>query len=203
MLLTSEIQRIKIELGFNALTLSALPYAFDGVTQIFEQVVQQYLQGGALTYSSTAVTAATTPTIVSLTVTSATGISVGDRVVVDQDLAQEYSHVSVIAGSTISVALTNAHAGTYPVTVEGGESIVRRYLRECIAIQDKISKVSGRVGVKRVNEIEFFAQTGDQAGVRAELLDLQRYWRNELAAAIGVPNLREEARGAGQLLESY
>ena len=203
MLLQSELERLKYESGFNLLTLSALPYALDGVTQIFEQVVQPYLQAGVLTYSSTPVAAIPvggSPSPVTLTVVSTAGIAVGDRLIVDQDLPQEGTHVSAIGAGTITAMLANAHQGTYPVTVEGGEAIIRQLLRECVLIQARISASAGRLGVKRAGDVEFFGTTSNQKGTRGELLELQRYWRGELCEALGIPNLREEARGGGQSL---
>lgn len=205
-LLQSELQRLKVELGYNALTLSALPYAQDGVTEIFEQVVRPYLQAGELNYSSTAVVASTTPAAVTLTVlTTPTAIAVGDRLIVDQDTFQEAAHVQSVTSSTVSIALSKAHAGTYPLTVEGGEAIVRYYLGQCILIADRISRSATRAGIKKADEVEFFPSKNDQRGVVDDLMRLQRYWRNELASAVGVPNLRESGSGGNstQLLENY
>jgi len=211
-LLQSELQRLKIELGYNALTLSALPYALDGVTQIFEQVVGPYLQAGELNHSSTGVVvpASGNPTVVTLTLlTTPTAIVQGDRIIVDQDFAQEAAHVQTVTSSTVSLALSKAHAGTYPITVEGGEAIVRYYLGQCISIADRISRAASRSGIKKADEVEFFPSTTNQRGVIDDMLHLQRYWRQELASAVGVANLRD-ARGSGggsgggsQLLENY
>ena len=54
-LLDSEIARCKYELGYNVLTISAEPYI--GVARVFELVIQPNLLAGAITTSSTAVTA--------------------------------------------------------------------------------------------------------------------------------------------------
>lgn len=205
MLLTSELARLKDECGYNNLTISALPYTIDGVTQLFEQVVQPFMQGGTLTSCTTTVTASLNPANVTLVLGTNVGISVGDRLVVDQDIPQEYTHVQTVLGDgvTITCALQNAHSGSYPVCVEGGEAIVRQKLRECILIQQRISRAGGRAGVKKVDEIEFFAATTEQRGVVDELLGLQRYWRQELCDTLGVPNLRAAAAGQGQILENY
>jgi hypothetical protein len=203
MLLASELARLKVELGYNALTLSALPYAFDGITAIFEQVVQPYLEGGTLTSSTTTITSQTAPTPATLTLATVVGVNVGDRLVVDQDLPQEFGHVQSISGSTVTLLLQGAHSGTYPVTVEGGESIARGYLRECILIAHRISRFGARAGVAKADEVEFFATTEKQMGGRGELMALQRYWRNELATCLGVENLRESASGSSQLTENY
>lgn len=209
-LLTSELERIKFELGYNLLTLSALPYAIDGITQIFEQVVGPYLQAGELNYSTTAVTAVAPPGLPTQTtltlVTSPTTILVGDLVVVDQDVAQERAHVSQVTSDTVTVALLKAHSGTYPITVEGGEAIAREMLRECMMVSWAISRSTTRAGIKKADEVEFYASTDQQMGTRDELLALQRHWRDELGTALGVENLRAAKSGGssgGQLIENY
>jgi len=210
-LLASELARIKYELGYNLLSISAIPYAWDGVTQIFEQVVQPYLMAGALAYSSTTVVAASTPTQVALTLTSAVGFSVGDAVSIDVDSKQEPSHVAVVSGSTITVPLLLAHSGTYPVTVDGGESIVRGILRQLFAVNGPdglISQAALKAGIQNVdgpNGVTFFGSTTSQQGVFDSLMSQVRYLRNELSSALGVPNLREYdgRNGGGRLVESY
>lgn len=207
-LLPSELARCKFELGYNALSLSALPYAIDGITQMFEQIVAPYLQVGALAFSSTVVVAASAATPVTLTLSSGTGFTVGSVVIVDQGDAQESSYVQVIAGTALTVPLLNAHSGTYPVTVEGGESIVRDILRECRALGGpggSISLSASSAGIKIADkgDVEFFPNSSNGGGELATLLELQRYWRNELATVLGVENLRESRAGAGQTLVSY
>lgn len=207
-LLPSEIARAKFELGYNALSLSALPYAIDGITQLFEQIVAPYLQAGALSYSSTSVTAATTATVTTLTLVSGTGFTVGSLIVVDQGDAQEASYVQAVAGSNITVALVNAHSGTYPVTVEGGESIVREILRELRAFSGPngaFTDAMSTAGIKIADkgDVEFFPNSSDGGGTLESLFELQRYWRGELASALGVENLREARAGASQTLVSY
>ena len=117
-LLDSEIARIKAELGYNLLTTGALPYI--GITQVFEQVIQDNVLAGASTTSTTAVSAQSTPTPVGITLASATGFAAGVRVVLDVDDRQETATVQSMSGSVITVQLTGVHSGTYPVTVDGG-----------------------------------------------------------------------------------
>lgn len=188
-LLDSEIARCKYELGYNLLTISAEPYI--GVARVFELVIQPNLLAGATTTSATAVTAVAAGALaspVTLTLGSVTGFSAGDRVVVDVDDRQETATVQSVAGSTITVLLTKTHSGTYPVTVERGETVVREILARLRGIADKLgTSAAQQIGIKQVDEIEFF---GGMHGVRYELTRLQSYWRNELASALGVMNLR-------------
>lgn len=203
-LLSSEIARIKYELGYNALSVGAEPYI--GVTQLFEQVIAQYMTAGASTTSSTAVTAASTPTAVTLTLASATGFSAGDRIVVDVDSLQESAVVRSVSGATVTVLLSKAHAGTYPVTVEGGETIVRAILQKLQALSalaaggeaGALGGLSSSVGIKKVDEIEFFGGGSSALGGASrlsELIKLQDYWRDELAHTLGV--VRLNGRGGG------
>lgn len=195
-LLDSEIARCKYELGYNLLTIAAEPYI--GVARVFELVIQPNLMAGATTTSATAVTAVAAGALaspVTLTLASVTGISAGDRVVIDVDSRQEAATVQNVAGSTITVLLSKAHTGTYPVTVERGESIVREILGRLRDIAEKLgTSVVQQVGIKQVDEIEFFG--GNMYSVRREMQRMQDYWRSELASALGVENLRATQSGS-------
>lgn len=195
-LLDSEIARCKYELGYNVLTIGAEPYI--GVARVFELVIQPNLLAGAKTTSATVVTAVAAGALaspVTLTLADATGFSAGDRVIVDVDSRQEAATVQAVAGATITVLLSKAHTGTYPVTVERGESIVREILGRLRDIAEKLgTSVVQQVGIKQVDEIEFFG--GNMFSVRREMQRMQDYWRNELASALGVQNLRANVGGA-------
>lgn len=195
-LLTSELRRIRQELGYNVLDAGAEPYI--GTASVFEQVIATYMQAGASTTSSTAVTAATTATAVTLTLASATGFSALARVVVDVDDRQESATVQTVSGNTITVLLSLAHSNTYPVTVEAGEALVREHLRRLQAIANELG--DGAIvaaGIKRADDIEFFpAGTGSTKGRIQQLAELREYWRDELASTLGVVNLRKLRRGA-------
>jgi len=195
-LLDSEIARCKYELGYNLLTIGAEPYI--GVARVFELVIQPNLLAGATTTSATVVTAVAAGALaspVTLTLASATGFSSGDRVIIDVDDRQEAATVQNVAGSTITVLLSKAHTGTYPVTVERGESIVREILGRLRDIANKLgTNVVQQVGIKKVDEIEFFG--GNMYSIRREMQRMQDYWRNELASALGVRNLRTANAGS-------
>lgn len=202
-LLTSELRRIKSHLGYNVLASGAEPYI--GVHAVFEQVVGVYCTAGAVTSSATAVTAATSPTPVTLTLTSPTGFSQFDRVIVDVDDRQEAATVSLLSGSTIVVQLVKTHSGTYPVTVEGGESIVRDLLRKLDLIDRPgaiFEKSASTAGIKKVDEIEFATDAGSTSRIK-EVEALRAYWRQELADALGVQNLRAIRRGGSGALSVY
>jgi hypothetical protein len=200
-LTTSDVERIRVELGYNALEVGAEPYV--GVVAIFSQVIQVYLNSGASTTSATVVVAATTPTPVTITLASDTGFAAGNRVVVDVDDRQEVVTVQSLAAPAITALLSKAHTGTYPVSVEGGETIVRRILDKIRMVDDAQSDAMlSAAGVKKVDEIEFYDKSG---GSITEVLSAQReYWRQELADALGVQYLRKLRRGnAGGCYELY
>src|SRR5882762_10504014 len=117
-----------------------------------EQVTIQFISGSTITVllelphtgtypvtdqiSSTTTTCSTIvpaiiqpPAQVILTLASATGFHVNDTVIIDDDIRQESARVTAVSGNTITVYLAKGHAGTYQVTVEGGESIVRSILQ--------------------------------------------------------------------------
>jgi hypothetical protein len=193
-LLTSELRRIREELGYNVLDAGAEPYL--GVHAVFDQVIAVYMQGGASTTSSTSVTAATTATPVTLTLASATGFTAGDNVAIDVDDRYEQARVQAVSGSTITVLLNLAHTGTYPVTVEGGEMIVREILREIAKVKARIGQILTIAGLKRADEVEWYPASKGQ-GPFAELIKLLSFWRDELASALGVVNLRRARMGGG------
>lgn len=197
-LLDSEIARIKAELGFNVLDTGALPYI--GITQVFEQVIQNNVLSGASTTSATAVTAATTPTPVTITLTAGTGFTAGDRVVVDVDDRQEIVTAQTVSGASLTVQLSKAHSGTYPVTVEGGESIIRDILRQIRAVKSALAASAGEGSVKRVDELEFYQTGMTTAGSLESQL---RFWRDELSMVLGVPSLWSRRAAGAQRLAVY
>jgi hypothetical protein len=198
-LLESELRRIREELGYNVLDAGAEPYI--SVYAVFDQVIAVYMQGGASTTSSTTVVAASTATPVTLTLASATGFASGDKVAIDVDDRYEQAHVQAVSGSTITVLLQLAHTGTYPVTVEGGEMIVREILREIAKVKARIGQILSIAGLKRADEVEWYPASKSQ-GPFAELTKMLAFWRDELASALGVQNLRR-ARWGGTVPVLY
>lgn len=198
-LLASEVARLKYELGFNVLSVGAEPYI--GVSVLFEQVIAPYLTGGASTTSSTTVAAADVPTITTLVLASAVGIAVGDALIVDVDSFQERATVRSLSGVNASVALMKAHSGSYPVTVEGPEAIIRAILRKLQAIgglgssDGSLDDAVDAAGVKKVDEIEFFGADGGISRMR-QVKEMREYWRDELAAALGIERLNGSSGGS-------
>jgi len=205
-LLNSELARIKAELGFNLLNVGAIPYI--SITSLFEQVIQPYLSAGAITTSSTVVSAQTSPTAVTLTLASTTGFSQFDRVIVDVDDQQEAASIRAISGASITLLLSGAHSGTYPVTVEGGEAIVRENLRRIMAVKTAMADVLGEGELKKVDEVEFYQSANAKAasvggGLFANLSAQLTYWRNELASCLGIASMWSQRASGGQRLSVY
>lgn len=198
-LLDSEVSRIRYELGFNLLTTDAVPWI--STTQAFEQIIQPYLSAGATTTSATAVTAASTPTPVTITLASGTGFDTGCRVVIDVDGRQEVVTAQLVSGTSLTVMLSKTHSGTYGVTVEGGETIVREILTKIRNVADKLESAATKAGIKRVDEIEFFG-TG-QTELFRNLNGQRDYWRNELSSVLGIPSMWAGRRGGAQRLSVY
>lgn len=189
---TSELQRIKAELGWNVLSTGAEP--FIGVAMVFEQVIAVYMTAGAATTSATALVASATPAPAVLTLASATGFASGARVWIDVDDRQESATVQNLAGTAATVLLSKAHTGTYPVYVDGGEGIVRELLGRIKAVKDELAGTFGEGSLKKVDEVEFY-QTGMTAfGSTAKAL---MFWRDELASVLGDVSLNRWRRRSG------
>lgn len=197
-LLTSEIERCKAELGY-PLIGQANPYI--GITLLFEQIVQPYLSSGATTTSATAVTPASPVTPTTITLASGTGFATFNRVVVDVDARQEIVTASLVSGVLLTALFTKTHSGTYPVTVEGGESMVREKLGEIVAVRAQRAKAKGRGALKAfVGDMEFY-DTG-KSSFETTSVELNGL-RDELAALLGVENLWNRRRAAGSRLSVY
>lgn len=196
----SEVARIKAELGYNLLGIGAVPYV--GVTQLFEQVIQPYLTGGVATTSATTVAAATTATPATLTLASATGFTAGARVVVDVDDREEIVTVQSVSGATLTALFKLPHTGTYPVILEGGESIVRGILRQIRTVQAQIGKATSTAGIQQVDVIHFFGSTNATTQA-SQLQGLLNFWRDQLASELGVANMWRVRQSASQTLSNY
>lgn len=198
----AEVARIKAELGFHLLSVSAEPYI--GFRSYFTQILQPYITAGASTTSTTSVTATTTPTPVSVTLASATGFTAGDRVVIDVDERQEIATLRSISGSVINVSLTKAHGtATYPVTVEGGETLVREALTRIRETKAEMAQAFGLGALKRADDIEWHPASGSNVSQFEVMGQNLHYWREELAAILGIQSMWSMRRAGGQRLSVY
>lgn len=206
----SEVQRIRFELGYPNLDTAAEPYI--GITAYFEQILKPYLLAGASTTSSTPVTATDSPTPQSLVLGSVDGMAVGNVIVIDVDARQERATIQNISSSSVTVQLLLAHTGTYPVTIEGGESLIRDILKELRLLTSGMNGASSayssfrsRAGIKAiVGEVEFFGGGNTLASQGIDPLtqinQLREFWRDELANALGIRRLNgKNAQGGGSV----
>jgi len=198
-LLDSEIARIKAELGYNVLSNGAAPWV--DTVAIFEQVIQPNLSGGATTTSTTSVESAAVPEPVSITLSSATGFSAGARIVIDVDDRQEIATVRSMSGSAVTVLIQKAHSGTYPVTVEGPETVVREILTRIREVKEKLISTHGHGALKSVDEVSFHESKGDTA---FDILGASlRWYREQLAAVLGISSRWSTASAASGKLSVY
>jgi hypothetical protein len=198
-LLQSELERVRYETGYNVLAVGAEPYV--SYVAMFDKVVQVYLNAGAKTTSTTAVAASSPASPVSITLADPTGFTAGDRIVIDVDSRQEVVTAESLSGATLTVLLSQSHVGTYPLTVEGGESIIREKLQQIRKAQERLTTMLGAGTLKKVDEAEFYG-TGEMtafAAVRSALMAL----RDELASALGLPNLWRERIGGGGMAVNF
>jgi len=195
---TSEVERCKFETGYNLIDVGQ-PYI--DTSAIFEQVIQPYLSEGAETTSATTVAPDSPPTPKTIVLASATGFSANDRVIVDVDSRQEAVTVQSLSGTSLTALFTKIHSGTYPVTVEGGESLVRQTLQSIFAVRETRAKSKGRGALKAyVGDIEYY-DTGVSAFVSSSSeIDALR---DELASILGIPNLWNRKKAAGSRLSVY
>ena len=199
-LLESEIQRIRYELGYTVMGVNAEPYVEYFGT--IDRIVTLYLNAGATTTSSTTVAVADTLTQRTLTLASATGFVAGATIYIDVLPQQERATIQSVSGSTVVVYLQKAHVGTYPVTVDGGEAIIREKLAQLYAIDLQLGASLQTAGLKRVDDIEFYGGTTktSQTTMNNQLRDIRR---DELASALGVTNLHRLRKGQGQCFSVY
>lgn len=205
MLLDAEIARIKSELGFNLLNIGAEPYI--GITRYFEQVAIPNLNTASIATSSTTVTASdptSGPSPVSLTLSSATGFAMFARVVVDVDDVSEMTTVRSVSVNTISVSLSLAHSGTYPVCVESGETLVRYYLARCRSMADKIDEAAETAGLKSADkgDVVFFGGPDERSrlvSLRSELTEYRSQLCSLLFGVGNISQLRMSGGGSGRI----
>lgn len=201
-LLDSEVARIQAELGYHVLTIGALPYV--GFSQLFANVLQPYTSAGASTTSSTTVAAATSPTPATLTLASGTGFASGVRVVIDVDDRQEIVTAQNVSGASLTVLLTLAHTGTYPVTVEGGETLIREVLGVLRKVNAQIDAAASTAGIKQVDVIHFYGGGSSGGIAQIDVLYKQRNdARDRLAALCGLRNVWRERNAGAQRVAMY
>ncbi len=197
-LLNSELERVRVELGYSVIGIGALP--FIEYVSLFEQVIQPYLNAGAKTTSSTAVTVLS-PTPSAITLASPTGFNVGATLYVDVDGQGERVTLQSLSGSLASCLFTKTHTGIYSVTEEGGEAVVRDILAKLYQVKERLaSDGMDAAGVKQLDKGDVILDTEEGQTAFDSLVRQRMYWRDELASALSIENLwrvRGQRGGSG------
>lgn len=194
-LTSDEMGRIKYELNEAVLSYNALPWI--GIRVVWD-VIQTSVESSSTpaTSSSTAITAAGPVTI---TVASATGLSVGTRVQLDCDGQRETCSVRNVAGTVLSLVARKLHSGTYPVEIESPLTLVRGCVADLAALEQVNSLASFEsLGLRRVDEIEW-----DEKGSGYWVDWARNNLRRSLSRALGVEYIFDAARSRGANLEVY
>lgn len=197
-----ELSRIKAELGYNVLTVGADVYV--GVTSMFETVVNAHIADLVETTSSTSVSEAGQRTIV---LGDATGFAAGQRVVVDVDERLETITAQSLSGTSLTGLFLKLHTGTYPVAVEGPITIAREELSSIARLKTEMRAVMGEGSIKKADEVEFY-QIGGGAfsggdSLFQSLTSQLMHHRDELASALGVPNMWRSKHSGNLRLSVY
>jgi hypothetical protein len=167
-----EVQSLRAHLGFGNVGANAYPYTPDGFREVFRDVIAPNLEDGPETTAATAITAGSTTTV---TPASMTGITVGARLVVDVGDDAEIVLVRSVTLTTFTAKFALAHpASGYPVAVMSGVQRVRLLLHACDKAWQTAnsSTVSESAGLKKVDEIEWFAPGAVRLETRAHYRDI-------------------------------
>jgi hypothetical protein len=211
-----EILRCKWELGVSVTLIGAEPYIT--YLAVFDKAIAPYIIDPTTT-SATPVVASSPAAQTSIVVaaipviagTSTPAFGVGSTVTVDVGPPAEQAVILVLSGTTLWLTLANAHGsnGAYPVTMAGGEQVVRDVLARLDAIKSELLNVAPKTaGIEQVDEVKIFPATtvGSRRGTRDKfesLIQQREQARDDLGEAIGFPNLRRMRRGGGARAEAY
>lgn len=202
-LTTDELARIKAELGDNILSINALPYI--GIKSVYSQVILDNVVSSdtAATSTSTTISQATVDAggATTITVASATGLSVGTRIQIDVDSQRETCTVRNVSGTTISIIAKKPHSGTYPVEIESPLTLVRGTLSDLLSLeQNQFLDAYAQAGIKRVDEVEF-ADNGAFGALTAQ----RQMLRARLASQLGLTEvwLANQQRAGNSTIEIY
>jgi hypothetical protein len=199
----TEIDRIRYHCGYNLLEAGAELYV-GNVHAVFDTVIQTYARTGPSTTSSTVVAAAAAATPSTLTLADGTGFDALERVVVDVDARSEVASVQSRNVNDITLLLTLAHTGTYPVAVFSGEHQIRYLLNKCEELEQRkgSSGTQGAAGLSRVDEVWFNTKSGANS-VYKSIADQLMGWRDSLCNALNVVNKWRQLQQSGATVSLY
>lgn len=201
----SEIQSLRVVLGYGAISTGAYPYTPDGFLEVFEQVVAPNLQSGTMTTSATAITAVGASTIV---LVDATDIVARSRLIIDVGPDEETVVVRSVSGTSVSATFAKTHeAAPYPVALESGESQLRSLLASAYAAREKLVSTNaiGVAGLAQAEDIKWFQEGsgGVAGGVAGAQLRAYRQIVGQISDLVRVrPRWEQDRAGSGQV-ETY
>ena len=207
MLLPYELDQIKQQLGYPLTRIGAEPYIT--YVALFDVVIQPYLYDNSTT-STTAVPSAGTQAItlssnpVAPNNAQQVVFAVGAQIIVDVGAAQETTYIQSLAGLVATCAFANPHVAPYPIWPNGAEWAVRRILARIATIEAQMAgSAPFAAGVQQADEVKLYASSkGQQRGATHDMLgslvEQRSVARDDLAGAVGVPNLwKVRAQGGG------
>ena len=158
---TSEVESLRVHLGYGNLSNVALPYTPDGWWTVFGTIVSGALGTGTETTGSTATTAGAVTTI---TVADASEFSVYDEAVIDVGDNAEIVQVQACTTGlteTITAKFDKVHtAAGYPVATMSGKARMRLLLHDAnLAWRSLTDSSAGQTaGIKSVDkqDVVFF-----------------------------------------------
>lgn len=209
-----DVQRLKWELGYNAVNIGAEAYVLNSYVAVFDAAIAPYLidQGSTSTStvtasstgapSNTTVTVAANPNVTGAQIANVYGqiFQVGTKIVVDVGPQQETDVViQAISGLVLTVALQNAHGPTqFPVVLQGGEHIARDILSRLDVLNTQIKGYAPAVaGLSQADEAKFYAAQRGRRGqldTFGALMEQRDMARRDLAALLGIQNLWDMKR---------
>lgn len=196
----SEIESIRVHLGYGAIKVAAYPYTADGFFEVFHQVVQPNLDER----QSTSVALAIAAGAMSVTPASMTGIVPFTKLFVDVADAHELVVVRSVTLTTFSADFAKAHGAGCPVQVESGVARLRALLWSADKAWGTLQSagITQTAGIKQLGqgEIEWFP--GGQ--VLAQTLDHYKSIVSMISAIVRVdPAWSSSGRGGRSNLEAY
>ena len=203
-----ELDIIKQQLGYPLTRIGAEPYIT--YTALFDLVIQPYLYDNSTT-SSTSVPSAGTQAITLAANPVAPNNAqmlvfyVGTSIVVDVGAAQEVTTISALSALSATITFANTHTAPYPIWPNGAEWAVRGILTRIAAVESQMYTLAPiTAGIQQADEfIKLYPQVkGQQRGATLDkfgsLLAQRSQARDDLAGAVGVPNLWKLRSGAAQ-----
>ncbi|HEY3494737.1 MAG TPA: hypothetical protein VGK73_08635 [Polyangiaceae bacterium] len=195
-LTTSEVESLRLHLGYGNIGPYGAPYTPDTFLELFEGVVAPNLSTGAETTATGTISAGASATV---TPGSMTDIAPYTTLVVDTGDEAEAVVVRSVTLTTFNATFLKAHAGTYPIAVMCGVARLRLLLWDADAAWRGLTSLSlsSQAGIKKVDEVEFFEGFGGLSGRRAHYLNIV----GAIAALVQVPP--KNACGNTGRLEAY